>query len=84
MRITIQSLPFGVHAPAGTVTVANPSAEVSDVDVPLLVPPSTGGGVPPELGVQTVKLTRNDDDLPDASARLPVRVCNPGASGPVL
>src|SRR5437762_960489 len=39
MRITIQSFPFRPHAPAGTVTVANPSAEVTDVDA---LEPSAG------------------------------------------
>ena len=47
------------------VTVANPSAEVTDVEELTTVLPSTGGAEPPELGVHTVKLMRNADHLPD-------------------
>ena len=88
MRITIQSFPFRPHAPAGTVTVANPSSEVTDVDALELVFPSTGGTVTSELCAelcdQTVKLTRKGDHLPDESVSPPASVCSPSESGPVL
>ena len=84
MRMTIQSLPFAAHAPAGTVTVANPSGDVTDDEEVALVPPWAGGGVPPELGVHTVKLIWNADHLPEESVNPPVSVCRPGASEPVL
>ena len=82
IRITTQSLADAGQAPAGTVTDANPSADVIVVAEVALVEPSVGGGVPdPD---QTVKAMRNGPDLPLESVSVPARTWRPSARTPVL
>src|SRR5919202_180379 len=71
MRSTTQSLPRGAHAPAGIVTVTNPSADVSVVALVGDVLRATGGGVAPHGA--TVEVIRDEPDLPAAPGSVPVR-----------
>ena len=81
--ITTQSSPRAVYAPAGTVTVTKPSAEVIESEPPESEFASTGGGGPEEP-CHTVKWRRNEDDLPEPSWSVPESTWRPVARAPVL